>query len=354
MSLKNEKLKTPSVLAFERKLCNSDGLMYSGRWDERENASAWRELAVQHKDVRGTISNRLKNKITADPLKLDAEIQKPNLQSVDVVALPFDADTLKLAFTLRVLGRISTPSACNIPEYQRVLEQKIGSYFENDKSKELALRYAQNLANGRILWRNRLSAEQIEVRIRYCIGNKVEQSWEFNGHDFCLNRFSNEGNTKIADLADLIFNALKGKIDLFLEIETFARVGKGQEVYPSQELVKDVSNDKERKSKLLYQVNGVAAMHSQKVGNALRTIDTWYPGADELGPIASEPYGAVTNRGVAYRQPKEKIDFFTLLDGWILKDQIPPIEQQHYVVACLIRGGVFGESEEKDKDKDKA
>jgi len=37
-----------------------------------------------------------------------------------------------------------------------------------------------------------------------------------------------------------------------------------------------------------------------------------------------------------------KKDFYTLLDNWIIKDVVPPAEQQHYVVAVLIRGGVFG------------
>ena len=85
-------------------------------------------------------------------------------------------------------------------------------------------------------------------------------------------------------------------------------------------------------------------MHSQKIGNALRTIDTWYPEVEELGPIAVEPYGSVTNRGKAYRQPKQKADFYTLLDSWIIKDALLSAEQQHYVIATLIRGGVFGDA----------
>jgi len=99
-------------------------------------------------------------------------------------------------------------------------------------------------------------------------------------------------------------------------------------------------------------VGEVAALHSQKVGNALRTVDTWYPrgeddGAD-TGPIAVEPYGSVTTQGKAYRQPKAKADFYSLLDAWVLKDQ-PPADagNRHFVMATLIRGGVFGES---DKD----
>jgi CRISPR-associated protein Csy3 len=127
-------------------------------------------------------------------------------------------------------------------------------------------------------------------------------------------------------------------------VNAFVRVGAGQEVYPSQELILDKGNSK--KSKTLYDVQGVAGIHSQKLGNALRTIDTWYPDAGEgLGPIAVEPYGSVTSQGRAYRQPKQKVDFYTLLDRWLLKDETPALEQQHYVMANLIRGGVFGDAE---------
>lgn len=81
-----------------------------------------------------------------------------------------------------------------------------------------------------------------------------------------------------------------------------------------------------------------------KVGNAIRTIDTWY--AEEVAfPIAAEPYGAVTTLGTAFRQPKtKKNDFYTLFDNWLLKGEVPPVEQQHYVMSVLIRGGVFGAS----------
>ncbi|MBD4686569.1 type I-F CRISPR-associated protein Cas7f/Csy3, partial [Xanthomonas citri pv. citri] len=40
----------------------------------------------------------------------------------------------------------------------------------------------------------------------------------------------------------------------------------------------------------------------------------------------------------------EKIDFYTLFDNWVLKDVAPELEQQHYVISVLIRGGVFGAS----------
>ena len=122
----------------------------------------------------------------------------------------------------------------------------------------------------------------------------------------------------------------------------FVRLGEGQEVFPSQELILD--KGKSQKSKTLYSVAGVAGMHSQKLGNALRTIDTWHAEADELGPIAVEPYGSVTTLGKACRQPKLKEDFYSLLDGWLIKNQVLKPDQKHFVIATLVRGGVFGDS----------
>ena len=112
---------------------------------------------------------------------------------------------------------------------------------------------------------------------------------------------------------------------------------------------------KGKKSKILYSVlgssekEGIAAMHSQKIGNALRTIDTWYPDFGDpeasTGPIAIEPYGAVTNLGKAFRTPKDKQDFYTFFDKFARGEKLNRIEDEHYVMAILVRGGVFGESD---------
>lgn len=335
-------IKTASVLAFERKLSNSDAVMHAGTWDNRAASSTWPAIAILSKDVRGTISNRLKNAIASDPAKLDAEIQKANLQRVDVAALPFDADTLKVSFTLRVLGNLALPSACNDQDYQAELAKKINGYIAEQKFTELAARYSENIANGRFLWRNRVGAEAVEVRVSHIESQQEKNAWIFNSEDFNLRAFAAPVGD-LAALAEVIRQGLTGESFAFLRIEAYARLGAGQEVFPSQELVLDGGRDS-AKSKYLYQVNAVAAMHSQKIGNALRTVDTWYPDSTELGPIAVEPYGSVTNRGKAYRQPGDKLDFYTLLDGWIIKDKVPSVDQQHYVIATLIRGGVFGEA----------
>lgn len=329
-------IKTASVLAFERKLANSDAVMYAGNWASKDN---WVPIVIQEKSVRGTISNRLKNTLASDPAKLDAEIQKANLQKVDVASLPFHADTLRVVFTLRVLGNLAQPSVCNDQAYQTALSDIITGYARQQGFSILAARYAENIANGRFLWRNRVGAEAISIVV-----TTGSQRWEFNGEDYSLRQFSKPAGN-LAELTKTIEQGLAGDSSVLLTIEACVQLGNGQEIFPSQELVLD-EKSRNGKSKILYQVNEVAAIHSQKIGNALRTIDDWYPAAHEAGPIAVEPYGSVTSRGKAYRQPKEKMDFYTLLDNWVVKGDIPVPEQQHYVIATLIRGGVFGEKGE--------
>ena len=333
-------LTTASVLAFERKLDPSDAVFHAGLWADQADAKAWAPVTVREKSVRGTISNRLKTK-DADPAKLDAAIQNPNLQTVDVATLPSDADTLRVRFTLRVLAGAGTPSACNSAPYQAKLLNTVKGYVDANGFTELAQRYAANLANGRFLWRNRVGAESVQIVVEQLKDGQAQKSWSFNALALDMRALA-AINSEVQSLGQTIANGLAGKEHVLLQVSAFVRVGAGQEVFPSQELILDKGSSK--KSKTLYAVGGVAGMHSQKIGNAIRSIDTWYEGAEEQGPIAVEPYGSVTTQGKAYRQPKQKMDFYTLLDNWLLKDQVPPLEQQHFVMAVLVRGGVFGDA----------
>lgn len=341
-----KKDNTASVLSFEKKLVPSDGLMYGTIWENRNDDNAAIPLKLQEKSVRGTISNRLKPAIKNDPLKLNAEVEKPNLQRVDSCALAMNQDTLKLSFTLKVLNGVEHPSACNNQVFNESYTAAAKSYIADEKFTLLANRYAENIANGRFFWRNRVGTEKIEVRVQ-ALSLKSNLSWVFDGTNFSIKTFSaiDEG---VESLGKEIANALTGESDfLLLKIDAFALVGKMQDVYPSEELILDKANSKSKKSKILYSIDGVAGMHSQKIGNALRTIDTWYPEYDEakIGPIAIEPYGAVTNLGKAYRTPKAKVDFFTLFDKFARGEKLKSKNDEHYVMAVLVRGGVFGESE---------
>lgn len=335
-----------SVLAFEKKLVPSDGYLFGCQWETKEQAIP---LALQEKSVRGTVSHRLNKGGEKDIMKLDMDIASPNPQRVDACALGLEQDTLKLHFTLKVLGGLAQPSACNNALFKQSYSAAVSQYITKYGCFELAKRYATNLANARFLWRNRVGAEEIEVQVR-ALNKGAEQAWTFNAKQFSTRHFDHN-DSQVNSLADRIAQALASETDhLMLQIDCYAKVGKAQEIYPSEELVMDKSNSKSKKSKILYAVNEHAAMHSQKIGNALRSIDTWYldyvSEEQSAGAIAIEVYGAVTNLGKAFRTPK-KNDFYTFFDKWARGESLPREEDEHYVMAVLVRGGVFGESDKK-------
>ncbi|MWP47563.1 type I-F CRISPR-associated protein Csy3 [Gilliamella sp. Pas-s27] len=332
--MSKDKMTTASVLAFERSFDISDAIF--AQQDNTDNGKLY-PVVVTEKSLRGTISNRLKNTVANDPTKLDAEIQKPNLQTVDVASLDADKDTLIVTWSCKVLPFLGKPSVCNDIEYQKELEKTTQGYIQTQGMTALAKRYAINILNGRWLWRNRMAAEQISLSITRKDDKKsmIEVS---DVKQYQLNSFDYDDKS-VNDLATLIEAGLCGKEFVIFNVEAKLKMGLGQEVYPSQELILDTGKTK---SKVLYEKNKQAAMHSQKISNAIRTIDTWYDNAQF--PIAIEPYGSVTSMGHAFRQPKQKSDFYTLFDNWVLKGEKPLLEQQHYVIAVLIRGGVFGAS----------
>lgn len=333
---------TASVLAFEKKLVPSDGYLYGTSWETRKEHA--KKLALNEKSVRGTISNRLNKKLMADPAKLDAEIEKANLQVVDNCSLDINQDTLKVQFSLKVLGNVGIPSACNNHDVLKNLLIMSSAYAQKEGFRELGKRYAMNIANGRFLWRNRVGAEKIEVHVGL---PTLKESWTFDALELPLQDFDSK-DPQVVSLGQRIAEALSGDATHFtFEIEAFSKLGTAQEVYPSEELV--LGKQKADKSKILYQVEGHAALHSQKIGNALRSIDTWYPEYSEalVGPIAIEPYGAVTNLGKAFRTPKNKTDFYSLFDQYACGQTLSSIEEEHYVLAVLVRGGVFGASDKE-------
>lgn len=337
MTKKSEsnELKTPAVLAFARSIDISDAFFWqTNSKDAEQNRSI---VTVQEKSVRGTISNRLKKPTAGNSTKQDADIEKANLQRVDASNLDEDKDTLLVHFTCKILPFTAEPCACDNQAYQEKLQTVISKYIEEQGFKELARRYAINIANARWLWRNRVGAESITVTVT----NDKEKPLTFDACAFELRHF-NYKNKELDQLAQWIESGFKGEQFVLLSVEARAKIGYGQEVYPSQELILD-DNSKSKKSKVLYRVgdgsDNHAGMHSQKISNAIRTIDDWYPEAEF--PIAVEPYGAVTTLGKAFRHPKDKKDFYNLFDNWILKDQVPEVNDQHYVAAVLIRGGVF-------------
>jgi CRISPR-associated protein Csy3 len=363
-------IKLPSLLSFERKLEPSDALMYAGNWidipvytdvvnitepkaDDNDKVKKWQPIKIKPRFNRSTQSAyAIKDK--------DIEKTQPNPVSSgdDDAFLPPDKDTLKVSFTLRIIGNLGKPYACNDPGFEGKIKVCVDQFKINGEGlKTLAYRYAYNIANGRFLWRNRVCAGEISIHV---FDGTDNAPLEFNAYDYSLKNFdTNSSNEKLQALANIIENGLNGGETnfSFIKIEAYVKLGNRQHVFPSQEM-----NMKE-KGKTLFKLDDCAAVHNVKIGNAIRTIDDWYGNmlltrdgsktksveiADQDRiPIAVEPYGSVTQRGCAYRA--NGTDLYTLMLDWINGKKIDE-NQKTYVVANLIRGGVFsGESEKEAK-----
>ena len=229
---------TASVLAFEKKLVPSDGYLYGTTWDERY--SKFVPLKLNEKSVRGTISNRLNSKDSKDVAKLDAKVTHANLQTVDNCGLEMWQDTLKLSYTLKILSGIEQPSACNDENFLKNYKEIVNSYIKEYGFNEIAKRYACNIANARALWRNRVGAEQVEVCVKVANEDLNDKNWTFDAFSYNLKTF--ESDSKVDELATYIAETLSGKRSyLLLEIDVYAQIGNAQDVYPSEELVTDIS-----------------------------------------------------------------------------------------------------------------
>ena len=328
-----ESAKVPSVLAFNRKIEPSDALMQFGLWGDKNDLSAWENIDLHEKRNRGTKSQY------GVP---DEEKTDPNLVWGDDARLPFEVDTLKVFFTVKFLGNIAEPTTHNRPEFEKNLKEKFQIYSTEIGFLSLAKRYVYNLVNARFLWRNRLGAEQISVQIKNGETGKI---WDFeDAYQYKLNEFDLIEDAKVLEIAELVAKSFSEDSYLLLEVSAFAKIGDGQHIFPSQEMVMDIP--KGQKSKYLYEIKtkqgSCAGIHSEKIGNAIRTIDTWYISKVEDSPkpaIAIEPYGSVPTRGEAYRT--SQTDFYTLLIQWLDGSEVAE-QDQHFIVANLIRGGVFG------------
>lgn len=166
---KTTALTLPSVLAFSRKLEVSDALMASGLWSDIDQSDKWQPIKLHEKRNRAT-----KSQFGAK----DEEKKEPNLSWGDDASLPHDADTLRISFTIKILGQLEEPTACNSPEFEERVNQVIKTYRTDHQFIELATRYANNIANGRFLWRNRVGAEAVCINVKY-----GKETWVFNAYD---------------------------------------------------------------------------------------------------------------------------------------------------------------------------
>lgn len=350
--------KLPGVLAFNRGHVVTDGEMFNEIGGQFENHPV---LVMRH-GIRGTqnVNDGKGNEETA----ANGARNVSNIQITESAKLESNADALIVRFGLSMLDMADSLHSCAAADRDagKMMRATFTDFVERAKTSagilEVARRYARNLANGRWLWRNRSIARAIGIEVT----GKNGVIATFDARAVPLNTFGDysEGEIKVAEE---IVKQMRGKsldgltVTARITLPTQGAV----EVFPSQNYVE---NKPKGFARPLYKlghpepadrsevqdtrVMGRAALRDQKIFNAIRTIDTWYPAFDETGfPIAVEPLGASLAQQEFYRAGKASS--FDMLKRLAQID--PDSAEGMFCIAALDRGGVYGESDQKEAKK---
>lgn len=346
-------LKLPDVLSFQRGTIITDGLMSSIVLDDSGNERAVPVKVVRH-GIRGVNSHPKGDNVS-------------NIQRTESAKTHPRSIGLSVAFSFRTIPAGSLLFSCSDSAFRRVVDEFIDRFFTRGVPEfdEVCRRYARNILNGRWLWRNRILGE---TQVIATVGDKKYSSQGSQLRDFDAYTEDEQG------LARAIATGLLSSDSLSPAIRVEGRVLFGftgeVEVFPSQNMV---GNKPKGFARSLYKVDmpsrrelqevmngankngsdagdfvadmidmGKAAIRDQKIGNAIRTIDTWY--ADFSGvPIPVEPNGANLEANTVFRKGSQNAN--ALMSKM---DEMHPgqtfDEEAAFLIAVLIRGGVFSES----------
>lgn len=337
------KVKGPSQLSYQRSLVPTDAVF---------------KTVVDGKEV--PVSVVVKATLGTQSQYVDEGKSIPaegNPQRVDAAMLPHNASMLIIEWDLAVIGGAMQPHSCDTPAWRTGLCAFAKDFAETGGFEQLGLRYAVNIANGRWAWKNRLFASSFKVVVRQT--SPVSQDiGSFDAFSLPLDGFDvkNHADRDALDaLASKIASALAGNGMARFSVRGELSLGSGAIVYPSQEFA-EKDEDKSAVKKILYSVpldgeSRCAAFHEQKIGAAIRTVDTWHGGVlgddgieiVDLGkPLVINPYAQDRDTHVVARNRGMKHNFYSLL-----LDAYPDFSSMErdaalFVMANLIRGGVYG------------
>ncbi len=351
--------KLPGVLSFQRGIVVTDALFYD------EIGGELIPVSVLRHGIRGTQNINKKGNAETSTSADAVREEVSNIQTTDTAKTAPNASAVIVKFSLRFLDLKNALFACapskgDDESLVKDLRQSVVFFIERAKGShgvdEISLRYARNILNGRWLWRNRLIAQKIMIGVSVD-GKSVGEA---DALSIPLNTFGNYSEVeKMA--AKHIADGLRGRDDAALEVT--ARIDLGMqgamEVFCSQNYLEDKPrgfarslyclsriDSKKTDANDAIRVMGHAALRDQKISNALRTFDTWYPEYEIFrNPIPVEPNGASLDAQRFFRKGK-LASAFDLAKRLNTLDPATP--DGMFMTASLIRGGVFSDGEKKE------
>ena len=264
-------------------------------------------------------------------------------------------DEIKVKFTFKPNKFSKRLSQANDVDYYKEFHEKLN---DNERVKEALKKNSEyiafNLMNGRWLWRNKMIAESVKIVITNEKENEkiiIENALDID-NDIMLNEnneiVNNIERNNLKKLAEWIYNGFQTGNNV-LKIEAILKVEKYINAYPSELFVP-------KKKKITSQMDfgkeyyktpdtNKPALTAEKVWNAIRTYDVWYPEYDEIKePISIEFKGGSLKFQDAFRNSKS--DFRFVLNKF-MNDMDLNDEEMLYFVGCLIRGGIIADEKEK-------
>ncbi len=349
--------KAAAVLSFQRGFVMSDALLLNVLADGGRSP-----VQVVRHGIRGTQNVNKAAKAEASSAG-DAKRQEvSNIQETDSAKLHPDAVAMEAQFAIRFLNLDHALFACapgkddaDFEAFRASIVDFIARAKQSDGLQEVARRYARNILNGRWLWRNRLLAKSVHIRVQVGEGEAGLCLGPVDALALPLNAFG-DYSAEEQSLGQQIAAGLSGAPAASLYVSAHVDFGLpgAVEVFPSQNYLSDkprgfarslycVGKAGEHDKTLGIRVMGQAALRDQKVANAIRTIDTWYGDYELNGrkPIAIEPNGASLEAQRFFRNigDKKKSSAFDIIKQLNITDPASP--EGLFFIACLVRGGVF-------------
>ncbi len=352
--------KLPEVLSFQRGVLCTDAPFWA------ITPEGERFIPVVRHGIRGTINVQERKRV-------DKGTEIANVQITESAKTPPNATGIVVRFSMGFVPLDETLFATSDMAFRQHFLDFVERFRDSGELEEVCHRYARNVLNGRWLWRNRILAQVIRITVASKGQTLVETKAVPE-----LKRFGDYTESE-RKLALAFAEAIRGLSSQRFEIEGRIEFGfqGAVEVFPSQNYPGGKKPD--GFARPLYKLNmigrrelgnilnsadvahyradmiemGTAALRDQKIGNAIRTIDTWYRDEPDPDPIPVEPNGASLKDNDFYRKgANSAFEIMRRMDA-LQPGNGTLNPEAMFLLAIFLRGGVFSEKD-KDSGKNKA
>ena len=344
-----KKFKFPSIFTFRRSLDVTHGFMYQAQDPNDPNAKV-KPLLVKQTGFLGAYSGAKDvTKIQEHEKEGRNASHKPHV--CDAAFLDPGYHYLVTTFYLSPKPFAIKPFVTVDQQASQTAERFIKAYNEAGGFSVLAKAYLTNLLSGRWFFRNDAGMKQVTIEawdmdqtVKIVAASK-RWDYSFEGLDIM------EG-----DVEALIAMFARSMVDpdymLELKVSGHVKLMEGREIFPSQAYGEERPKVNKQEYGRIYQTVALDSgemqglLTTQKIGNALRTIDTWW-GGDHALP--ADPFGPDRECQVSRRIENNFYNLVeTNIENWAdtlaSENRLDAIENEgdmHFVVACLVRGGVY-------------